>query len=542
MSRRTVMQALATGAAFAVAAAATGATASSVGATASSKVPSAKQPTEINISKDLKHRYGEPEIAVNPKNPNNIAYAVLVMGQTYACQKAKRPECREATSAFGPQPAGLLNDVPGFSRVRVYVSFDAGKSWKQSKHVPAHPPGKNDLVERGDPLITAGPDGTFYLAWDDIHFADLPKTIIRDAGVAVSTSKDGGLTWSSPVLTGTPVDRPFFAADLSTGAIYEASTSQLGANSEGDPSLPPSPIGGPGGDRWLVSSRDGVHWTDPKAFGGVPSFPPGTFVTAAHGLFATAFSPTDPSLCGGTKGCTVFQTTSDSGATWSRHPLPVPPGSSGAPLIAGDPKASGHFTVAVLNGGGTQFLVYQTKDSGTTWTGPTMITDDASKTHFHPWLAYSSTGVVGLMWQANVKSSSGPTAGALPAAIPPSVLESLPEQVQEAIAAGAPVPESMLASLPEQVREAIAAQAAALSPYDVWAAISKDGGATFSAPLRVSRANSPAPQTFLPFGVGDDFSFLAMSGKYAFVGWADYRPGDRQAFFRAIPLQAFKTN
>jgi hypothetical protein len=514
--------------------------ASSAASVGAAPAGGAGSPTEVNVSKDPANRYGEPEIAVNPKNPNNLAYAVLTMGTTYACQRANRPECTGVNSAFGPQPKGLIDDVPAFSHVRVYVSFDAGKTWKQSKNVPAYPPGKTDLVERGDPLITAGRDGTFYLAWDDIHFADLPTTIIRDAGIAASTSKDGGLTWTPPVLTGTPVDRPFFATDLSTGVIYEASTSQLGANSKGDPSIPPSPIAGPGGDRWLVSSRDGIHWTDPKGFGGVPAFPPGTFVTAANGLFATAFSPTDKSLCGAAPPCTIFQTTSDAGATWSRHVLPVPSDASGAPLVAADPKVSGHFTVAVLNAAKTQFLVYQTKDSGASWTGPTMVTDDATKTHFHPWLAYSPTGVVGLMWQTNVNSSPGPAGGGLPAAVPESLLASLPEPVREAIESGAHVPESQLASLPEQVREAIAAQAAPLSPYNVWAAISNNGGTTFTAPLKVSKADSPAPQAFFPFGIGDDFSFLALNAKYAFVGWADYRPGDRSAFFSAIKLSAFK--
>jgi hypothetical protein len=195
-----------------------------------------------------------------------------------------------------------------------------------------------------------------------------------------------------------------------------------------------------------------------------------------------------------------------------------------------------------MNAATTQFLVYQTKDAGASWTGPTMVTDDATKTHFHPWLAYSPAGVVGLMWQTNVNSTPGPGRGGLPASVPDALLASLPETVREAIAAGAPVPESQLASLPEQVREAIAAQAAPLSPYNVWAAISQNGGSTFTAPLKVSKADSPAPQAFLPFGIGDDFSFIALNAKYAFVAWADYRPGDRSAFFSAIRLSAFKAN
>jgi hypothetical protein len=502
---RGVVRRLALVAALAAAVSVVGATAAFGVAARQTEQPRGSQPTEINISKDLKHRYGEPEIAVNPKNPKNLVYAVLTMGTTYACQKAKRPECTEASSAFGPQPAGLIKNKPGFSHVRVYVSFDSGKTWRRSADVPAFPPDHPQLVERGDPLITVGPNGTFYLGWDDIRFCDCDATIIDAGGIAISKSTDGGRTWSKPVLSGTPVGRPFFATDQSTGVIYEASSGQLGAPSEGNPDLPEIPITAPG-DRWLVASRDGVHWSDPKPFGGVPTFPPGTFGDAANGMYGTAFRPSDPGLCDGTPGCIVFQTTTDEGATWSRHPVPVRSDATGAPLVAADPSAAGHFAVAALHAGQTEYLVYETRDAGATWTGPTTVTDDASKTHFHPWMAYSPKGVLGLMWQTNVNSAPAPQSGGLPAALPEDLLETLPESVREAIEAGQAVPESVLESLPEQIRESIEQQAAGPpSPYSVWAAISRDGGATFSAPLKISRKDSPAPQPFLPFGVGDDF-------------------------------------
>jgi hypothetical protein len=74
-------------------------------------------------------------------------------------------------------------------------------------------------------------------------------------------------------------------------------------------------------------------------------------------------------------------------------------------------------------------------------------------------------------------------------------------------------------------------------PYRVWAASSKDGGATFSDPLQITTAPSPAPD---PLYLGsDDFSFINLSHQDAFVGWADWRPGERAGFFSAIKLQAF---
>src|SRR5580704_13667035 len=73
--------------------------------------PQGSPPTNINVTKDLAHRYGEPQIAVNPKNPNNVVYAVLSIGTTYACQKVSRTGCTETDTAFGPQPRGLIENA-----------------------------------------------------------------------------------------------------------------------------------------------------------------------------------------------------------------------------------------------------------------------------------------------------------------------------------------------------------------------------------------------------------------------------------------------
>jgi len=63
----------------------------------------------------------------------------------------------------------------------------------------------------------------------------LPTTIVDQGGIVVSKSTDGGLTWSDPVLAGTPLDRPKLTADLSAGVIYGSSTGTLGRLFTGDP-------------------------------------------------------------------------------------------------------------------------------------------------------------------------------------------------------------------------------------------------------------------------------------------------------------------
>ncbi len=179
--------------------------------------------------------------------------------------------------------------------------------------------------------------------------------------------------------------------------------------------------------------------------------------------------------------CTVFQTTADSGANWTRHQVPVPSNSTGKVLVPADPALAGTYTVAVLNSSGGQFLMYVTDDSGNTWNGPATLTDNPNTTKFKAWINYSPYGTLGLMWRSNDSSPGG--------------------------------------------------------PYKVFAARSNDQGVTWSDPLQVGAASSPAPD---PTQVAlDDESMITLDNQAAFIAWGDWRPGDVQGFFSAVKLQAF---
>jgi hypothetical protein len=262
-----------------------------------------------------------------------------------------------------------------------------------------------------------------------------------------------------------------------------------------------------------VSSQDGVHWTTPQRLGGggVPGFSgaSGDTISAANGVLAATFRSTDSSACeffvAAAAPCTVFETTKDAGATWSRHPVPVPPDSTGSIMVTADPMAPGTYSLAVLNATGTEFLVHVTHDSGATWSQvPTVVTDNPSTTKFKTWMSYSPKGVLGLMWRstaadADVANPTG-TSGA-----------------GDASEADPPDPPS---------------------PYTVFAANSDDQGATFSDPLQISTGESPAPDPLMPFGT-DDTSFINLDNQDAYVAWGDWRPGDVAGFFSAVKLQAF---
>ena len=90
------------------------------------------------------------------------------------------------------------------------------------------------------------------------------------------------------------------------------------------------------------------------------------------------------------------------------------------------------------------------------------------------------------------------------------------------------------------------------SPYNVWAAVSRDGGETFSTPLEVSDGNSAAPWNALGLYLiptfADDFSYVTVNGPDVYVGWAAWTGTDaqgypvRQGLVSKIPLEAFFAN
>ena len=468
-------------------------------------------------------RGGEPELAINPLNPNNLVMGHTVIGNTYA------------------------NDTSTPSQVAVngglQVSRDGGKTWtadRQLLHTNGYSEGPNPYLIAhgqpgatgftlttngvGDPIEASGPDGSIYAGGVFVHTIPTgPPPFgfgVPQGGIAVARSTDGGQAFGpiSVVLSDQdvqgmvsrgmtpkgistfgviPFDRPWMAVDQSTGAVYVSTT--------GHP------------QRYVAVSHDhGRTWGRIEAFDCDESTPPNanhdvacaTYpqsgdgnIAAVHGVLAAAYiSRAAP---GSTCPCVVFETSTDAGAHWSRHVVATGlPGGEGV-FVAADPSHTGRYAVLIPSFVPEEVQVMTTGNSGHTWSTPTALGNEpAQHTTNRPWITYGPTGVLAALWRN---------------AYPPYN------------------PKSFLTP----------------GTQNVFAAISSNNGKTFSAPVQLNSAPSPPPD---PLQVAeDDVSWVAVTSQYVYGAWGDWRPtaknpvapgssppsGELNAWIARVPISSF---
>ncbi len=275
--------------------------------------------------------------------------------------------------------------------------------------------------------------------------------------------------------SGTPVatfDRPWVKVDQSTNVVYAS-----GANIVDH-------------ERFLTASTDGG-----RSFGTIyavdsPDYPsggnPSGTIAAAHGVLAVAY--TAAAAPHATCPCVIFETSTNYGASFTRHVVPiVNPASVPRPFITADPNRRGHFALAIFDATGTENQVYTTYDAGTTWRGPALVGEQPPNQRFKQWITFGPSGQLALVWRT---AHGGPPATA---------------------------------------------------PYDVWAAVGRDlgrRGPVFGPPVRVSSATGAYPPG--SNGQGDDFSFILADHAYVHVGWGDSRSGFTQTWYGRVPLSTFR--
>ena len=113
----------------------------------------------------------EPSIAVNPANPLNVVAAY---------QEGRRANGGDATNGFA-------------------TSFDGGATWIHGRlpKLTTQIAPKGDFERASDAVVAFGPDNVVYA--NSLVFDQDTSNGLR-SGMAVNVSKDGGKTWSDPVI------------------------------------------------------------------------------------------------------------------------------------------------------------------------------------------------------------------------------------------------------------------------------------------------------------------------------------------------------
>jgi len=536
-----------------------------VGGTAGATTPTGRAATtatpgalELDVMNEAV-RGGEPEIAINPLNPQNLLLGHTVVSNNYAHDSFK--------DGFLAHSGGLQ------------ASLDGGSTWTADESPPLSlTEGPNPFLEflghpgadgftskngAGDPIEASGPDGSLYAGGvvvgpvitnstlqvnddDNPGGGDIPAddTLgfeVDQGAIAVARSTDGGKTFgpASSVLSDqdllgmvqrgmhpsvggfgvNPFDRPWISVDQSNGDVYISTTAHP--------------------ERYVAVSRDhAATWGPVEALDCDPVSPPnGTndvtcsaypetgsgSIAAAQGLLGAGYIA--GAAPGHTCPCAVFETSADAGAHWVRHVVAdhLPDGSN--IFLAADSFNKGRFAVLVLPGftapGGLAGLpvgrdtpqgvaVVTTADSGTTWSFPWLLGDQPGA-HItnRPWIAYTSvrdgtgaTGVLAVLWRNGYP----------------------PYDAGSFLVPGT---------------------------QNVFAAISRDNGLTYGAPVQLNSAPSPPPD---PNQLAeDDVSWVVVTTQYVYGGWGDWRPtqgnpvapqasppsGELNAWIARVPVSSF---
>lgn len=501
---------------------------------------------EVNVMNEPV-RGGEPELAINPQNPQE-----LVVGHTVV-----------ANNYMGGNPLGTV--IGGLQ-----ISADGGQTWTPDDSLgdrisgglsftdppnpfliargqPANGFTVNPNSGGGDPIEASGPDGSIYaggVVANAVQTATPPFLFVAQGAIVVARSTDGGKTFApnssvlsdqelpgmisrgmSPSLGGigvNPFDRPWMVVDQSTGDVYVSTTAHP--------------------ERYVAVSRDhAATWGTIEALDCDELTPPdpnhdvtcGTYpeigggnIAAANGVLAAGYIA--GAAPGHTCPCVVFETSTDAGAHWVRHvPFDNLPANSNV-TIAADTYHPGRFAVMVLPGdlvsGGLAGLpatrvvpqevrVVTTDNSGFTWSNPATFGDE-SVAHItnRPWIAYTSvqqgrngpTGVLAVLWR-DAYPPYNPASGLVP------------------------------------------------GTQNVFVSISRNNGQTYSDPVQLNSAPSPPPDPNQ--FAEDDVSWVVVTTQYVFGAWGDWRPtsgnpvdsppnlpasGEMNTWVARVPLSSFK--
>lgn len=289
------------------------------------------------------------------------------------------------------------NDVNcGYAR-----SGDGGLTWSAGiiDGITVGNGGPFDYEAAGDPAVYADRDGTFHyvcLAFD----RDFERS-----GLLVSSSTDGGQTWSVPVaivqsLTASDFqDKEMLTIDLSPSSPFSNSLYVQWTRFTSGFAVARSYIASStdGGQTWSRPVR--VSGNQVEVEGASPAVgPDGT-------VYASFCSPCEDSARiwvnrsfdgGGTWGTPV------QAATLTGLPSPLPGNSfrvNSFPTAAVDPIAGTvYVTYADYASGNADIMLVRSTDRGLTWSTPSRVNSRPQDDQFFQWMGVSRSGIIGICY------------------------------------------------------------------------------------------------------------------------------------------------
>ena len=457
---------------------------------------------------------GESQVAVNPMNANEIAVSAMCQ------QNQNEGKFEHNEREFERTPRATITEF-AFTR-------DRGLTWTVMEDPMRAYFHRYRCL---DPFAAFANDGTMILGCE-AHFSENhpPEEEINQVadgdtedfgGSAMIWSTDGGHTFSDPVQImssympkeilgpfvsfaprGSQGDRPQISVDRATGKLYVNGNSMASDPPHRQTTFRVSKDRGR--DWGMVYAVDSPEW--PGAGGGYD---------VANGIVGTAYIATNvPASLNAKCPCRVFGASTDDGKSFIRTLIPGPPstqgaGPSGAMIVAANPTKAGEFSVFYNTANTVE--AYRTQDSGKTWVHSPSIPGLSGTTVAMLTAAYSPKGVLALNWRALY-----PVAEAMPRTSPGN--QGPPSQWTSP---------RVFRDLPQQ--------------FEIWSAISLDGGTTFSAPHKVSTAISPGVSRRRSMSnLGSDFISVAVDADFVHYTWFDDRAGFRATWYGRVPISDFK--
>jgi len=444
---------------------------------------------------------GEAELAVDPTNPDNIVATGMGTWQMIPGCEAPEVNCKD------------FHNFPNSTHPVSASTSDGGRTWKHFI-LPIIDQGDDykDRTRCPDPFAGSTKDGVLLVGCEPRETD--PDRYDPPGGTALVVSTDGGRTWSKRVegisdYTGpnfpkfapglkprhaahSPWDRPWLTFDDRTGAVYLYSS---GGQTNIDTGHP---------DTYRTQSYFTVSHDKGMSFGTINAldtleWPQSGRADIAAGLGSLAeiyVAREVPDSENATCPCQVWGISFDEGKTFDRHVMENvtiaqgaatgfgPRGGNGSlGKVIADPTTEGRFSVMrYMPEPAPHHEFSTTNDNGKTWSDWTSVSSvPGAEGYIKHATKYSRWGVIGLVWKAVYPGGS----------------------------------------------------------FELWSAISRDAGRTFSEPLKVSSARSQ-PRNYYRQSMNDDTDSIDMSQDHLYTLWGDTRAGFQASWFGKVALSSYQ--